>query len=210
MGCGGSKKDVPDQAHSDNPHKKDSHAESQPSAALPAEKNHEETAKPQVKEQNPHAAHKEEKKPLPEEHKSEKPEDHQAAKKEEHKPENHEEHKVDKHNDHADIKEEHKVDKHEGHHADKHEEPKVPEDHEPKPAGKKPDQAGGHSGSLIARGDKLLKKAGPKEKAFYKYLFSDECTDPSLIDLRSIVPHYFGTEDIDGKTYMVLENLLTG
>ena len=230
MGCGGSKKDVPEQAHSENPNKKDSHPESQPSSAQPAEKKHEETAKPQVKEENAHAVHKEEKKPAPtekkEDHKVDKPEDHQVEKKEEHKPDKHEEQKVDKHNGHEELKEEHKVDKHEDHHVDKHEdhhvdkhedhhvdkheEPKVAKDHEHKADGKKPDQAGGHSGSLIARGDKLLKKAGPKEQAFYKYLFSDECTDSALLDLRSIVPHYFGTEEIEGKTYMVLENLLTG
>jgi 1D-myo-inositol-tetrakisphosphate 5-kinase/inositol-polyphosphate multikinase len=31
-----------------------------------------------------------------------------------------------------------------------------------------------------------------------------------LVQLREIVPHYYGTEEIDGKTFIVLENLLTG
>lgn len=71
-------------------------------------------------------------------------------------------------------------------------------------------QAGGHAGSLIARGDKLLKRAGPAELKFYKELFSENQADEDLIALRSFVPQYFGTEQIDNTPYLVLENLLTG
>ena len=74
----------------------------------------------------------------------------------------------------------------------------------------KPDQAGGHAGSLIARGDKLLKRVGPAELKFYQELFDEKLQNEYLIEFRKFVPSYFGTEEIDGKTYLVLENLLTG
>ncbi|OMJ83882.1 hypothetical protein SteCoe_15110 [Stentor coeruleus] len=74
---------------------------------------------------------------------------------------------------------------------------------------KKPDQAGGHAGSLIARGDKLLKRVGPAEFKFYTSLFDEENKDEDLIELRKFVPKYFEVEQIEGKDYLVLENLLT-
>ena len=74
----------------------------------------------------------------------------------------------------------------------------------------KPDQAGGHEGSLFARGDKLLKRVGPAELKFYRELFDEKLQNEQMIEFRKFVPSYFGTEEIDGKTYLVLENLLTG
>jgi hypothetical protein len=73
---------------------------------------------------------------------------------------------------------------------------------------KKPAQAGGHAGSLIVRGDKLLKRAGPAELKFYAELFAEENKNADLIELQSWVPHYHGTTEIEGKTYLVLDNLL--
>ena len=72
------------------------------------------------------------------------------------------------------------------------------------------EQAGGHAGSLIARGDKILKKVGPAELKFYQELFDESLTDEDLVEFKKFVPQYFGTEDIDGHKYLVLENLLTG
>ena len=69
-------------------------------------------------------------------------------------------------------------------------------------------QAGGHEGSLIPRGDKLLKRAGAVEKQFYSFLFGSENQDSDLISLQKFVPHYYGIENIDGKDYLILENLL--
>ena len=154
---------------------------------------------------------KEHKEDHPKEHKEDHPKEHKEDHPKEAKEDHEKKHKKDKHND------EHK----EEHHGDKdhsavpvpkevHADPAHPAEAHHKEESKKPDQAGGHSGSLIARGDKLLKKAGPKEQAFYQHLFSEECQDPALVQLREIVPHYYGIEVIDGKNFMVLENLLTG
>jgi Inositol polyphosphate kinase len=71
-----------------------------------------------------------------------------------------------------------------------------------------PPQAGGHEGSLIVREDKLLKRTGTAEIEFYSEVFSPDNKDQSLIDLRKFLPHFYGVETIDGKDYLVLENLL--
>jgi hypothetical protein len=63
---------------------------------------------------------------------------------------------------------------------------------------------------LIAEGDKLYKRAGPAEVKFYKELFDESQSDEQLIKFRDFVPKYFGTKEISGQTYLILENLLTG
>lgn len=73
---------------------------------------------------------------------------------------------------------------------------------------KGPGQAGGHEGSLIFRDDKMLKRVGDHELEFYTSLFSEDTKDEDLLELRKFVPQYYGVEKIDGKNYLILENLL--
>ena len=79
-----------------------------------------------------------------------------------------------------------------------------------KPEEEKSGQAGGHEGSLIIMGDRLLKRCGNHELTFYSNLFDESNTDPDLDELKKFVPQYFGTREIDGKKFLILENLLTG
>ena len=97
-----------------------------------------------------------------------------------------------------------KKDQESGMQARKHEENKD-HDKEGNPA-----QAGGHEGSLITRGDKLYKRALPGEVKFYEEVFDPSNTDENLIELRKFLPQFFGIEKIDGKDYLILENLLLG
>ena len=71
-------------------------------------------------------------------------------------------------------------------------------------------QAGGHEGSFILKGDKLLKRAGDAEIEFYTSLFSSQNTNQDLIELQQFVPNYYGLEKINDKNYLILENLLQG
>jgi len=72
------------------------------------------------------------------------------------------------------------------------------------------DQAGGHEGSLIFRGNKLLKKAHPAEIGFYSALFDPQLENSELIEFRKFVPYFYGVEIINNKNYIVLENVLFG
>ena len=199
--------------HKEEDHKKE-HKEDHPKEHKEDHpKEHKEDHPKEHKEDHP----KEHKEDHPKEHKADHPKEHKEDHPKEHKEDHPKEHKEDHPKEHKeDHPKEHKKEKHNDEHKEEHHghkdhpaEPHADPAHSSESA-KKPDQAGGHSGSLIARGDKLLKKAGPKEQAFYQYLFSEECQDPALVQLREIVPHFYGIEVIDGKNFMVLENLLTG
>mmetsp|Transcript_14184 Transcript_14184/g.14254 ORF Transcript_14184/g.14254 Transcript_14184/m.14254 type:complete len:496 (+) Transcript_14184:16-1503(+) len=72
------------------------------------------------------------------------------------------------------------------------------------------DQAGGHIGSLIPRGDKILKRVGKAELEFYNYLFSPELQDPDMLEFRKFVPTFYGVEQIEGHSFAIIENLLDG
>ena len=69
-------------------------------------------------------------------------------------------------------------------------------------------QAGGHAGTLIFEGDRMLKKSKQGEIDFFKWLHSSEQSANEASQLRQFAPHYYGTEGREGHTYVVLENLL--
>jgi hypothetical protein len=71
-------------------------------------------------------------------------------------------------------------------------------------------QAGGHTGGIIFRGDKILKNVEQDELNFYTELFSNTTTIEDMIEFREFVPHFFGAEITEEKSYVVLENLLWG
>ena len=151
---------------------------------------------------------------IPEQHEeakhSEKPKENTEAKHEEHH-KKHEEHHEKPKEIHVEAKHDEKpVEKHEDAPKDHHDHKKQAPDHSKEHEEKKPSQAGGHEGSLMARGDKLLKRVGPAEYTFYTTLFAEDNADPDLLELRKFVPQYFGIEKIDGRDFLVLENLLTG
>ncbi|CAG9333898.1 unnamed protein product [Blepharisma stoltei] len=68
-------------------------------------------------------------------------------------------------------------------------------------------QAGGHTGRFVQRDGKILKKAKAPERAFYAFLYSPELQDEHLIEFRKFPPAYYGTETVNGKTHMILEDL---
>eukprot|EP00358_Blepharisma_japonicum_P006436 CAMPEP_0202941122 /NCGR_PEP_ID=MMETSP1395-20130829/1233_1 /ASSEMBLY_ACC=CAM_ASM_000871 /TAXON_ID=5961 /ORGANISM="Blepharisma japonicum, Strain Stock R1072" /LENGTH=182 /DNA_ID=CAMNT_0049636041 /DNA_START=285 /DNA_END=830 /DNA_ORIENTATION=+ len=72
------------------------------------------------------------------------------------------------------------------------------------------DQAGGHAGVMIFEGDKLLKRCKESEINFYRWLYSPEHDDPMIMELRQMAPRFYGTQEREGGTYVVLENLLLG
>lgn len=71
-------------------------------------------------------------------------------------------------------------------------------------------QAGGHGGTLIFEGDKLLKKAKQSEIAFFEWLYSPNQTDSIINEIKKYAPKFYGIEERNGERYVSMENLLTG
>lgn len=72
------------------------------------------------------------------------------------------------------------------------------------------EQAGGHAGVMIFEGDHLLKRCKPSEINFYQWLYTPEHNDPSILELKQIVPRFYGVQEREGHSYVTLENLLIG
>lgn len=70
-------------------------------------------------------------------------------------------------------------------------------------------QVGGHPGTIIQKHDKIYKKAKNSEFQMYEFLYSENCP-ADLQDLKSFLPKYFGTDEINGEEYLILENLHLG
>ena len=71
-------------------------------------------------------------------------------------------------------------------------------------------QAGGHVGRIIAGGDRVFKKCTKNELDFYSSLFDVQNACSELIEFRRFIPQYYGTKEINGEKYLILENLLKG
>jgi len=70
-------------------------------------------------------------------------------------------------------------------------------------------QVGGHPGTIIDLHDKILKKAKESEFEMYQFLYSEKCPE-DLQELKTYLPKYLGTEEINGEDFIILENLHLG
>ncbi|XP_076453643.1 uncharacterized protein LOC143288864 isoform X2 [Babylonia areolata] len=81
-------------------------------------------------------------------------------------------------------------------------------------------QVGGHrfgaNGSktgMLDRGNGMVLKAlqtpprGTRELWLYRTTFAPACQDRDLLDLRHFLPLYYGTEEVDGVTFLVMNNI---
>lgn len=63
-------------------------------------------------------------------------------------------------------------------------------------------QAGGHAGTLIFEGDKLLKRCKEGEIGFWEWLFNSSHTDYIMQEFKYLCPNYYGTVQREGVSYM--------
>lgn len=64
-------------------------------------------------------------------------------------------------------------------------------------------QAGGHPGTLIFEGDKLLKRCKEGEIGFWEWLFSSGGSDYIMNEFRYLCPNFYGTVQRDGVSFKV-------